>query len=240
MRARWREIARPSPVPPNWRVVVVSSWRKGFENRLERLGRNADPRVRDGDRDHPPLDAILRPDVDGHRPVCGELDRVRQQVEHDLPQPPGICHQRRLDAGQRQAQIDALGVRLHAPQRNYFGDRRRRQVGRGGVEPDGTRIHLGEIEDIVDQRPHRPPRRIDQPDAVAEDAVDRVVGQHHLRHAENAVEWSANLVAGRGEELRLGLKRLAELDIALGEPRIGEDDLGSVAAHRPDIQKTGR
>ena len=80
------QIARPSPSPPNLRVIVVSPCWNGSKMSGRISGLDADAGVGDLDDDAPIVVRVERPD--GDRPALGrELDGVLDQVPEDLLEP---------------------------------------------------------------------------------------------------------------------------------------------------------
>ena len=102
-----RLTARPRPVPPYLRVVEASTWLKAWNRRSIRSGgmpmpvsRTAEVDRDCGDRDRE-LPVLLGPcsTRDHHLTRFGELDRVAQQVDQDLPQPRDVADNGRRDVG---------------------------------------------------------------------------------------------------------------------------------------------
>jgi hypothetical protein len=94
-------------------------------------------------------------DLNHDFPTVGELDRVANQVDHDLPQPAHVAHHEvrhlRLHAAQ---QGEPLLVR---PQRQCFhriGETlAQREI--NGIELELPRLDLREVKDVVDDREER-------------------------------------------------------------------------------------
>ncbi len=153
MRATMRrEIARPSPVPPNLRVVPL-----GLLERLEhprlRFRRDTDTGVADRKADLVRRGAGRRRDRGAA--AFGELHRIAGEIEQHLAQPRRIADHA---AGQalvdRTRDLDALRLRARAEQLDDVLDQRAEREGpRLEVEP--ARLDLGEIENILDQREQR-------------------------------------------------------------------------------------
>ena len=106
----------------------------------------------------------------------------------------------------------------------------RLQVERHALDREITRLHLCDIENIVDQRAHCDPGPVHHTDPVAQWRAQRRVGEHDLRHAENPVERCADFMAGRGEELGLGGQRLAERGVGQSEIDVGGAHFVAAAA----------
>lgn len=100
-------MASPSPVPPNLRVVELSAWVNRREKCPLRLG--ADPHARVADLDAQRDTDVARgggPEADANAARLGKLNRVGEQVEHDLPQARRIAEQ-----GFRHARLGLDGER---------------------------------------------------------------------------------------------------------------------------------
>ena len=147
----------PSPVPPGARA------RRGRDlpERLER-GREVVLAHADAGVAHPQhhLAGVGDRGRDDHLPARDrELDRVREQIEHDLAHRARVRHHLRQPRRQRGADDDALAVGLRLHDRDaLLGQVVERDAGEGQVELAG--LDLGEIEQVVDQRDQvRRPRR---------------------------------------------------------------------------------
>src|SRR6185369_8081551 len=87
------------------------------------------------------------------------------------------------------------------------------QVDGADVDADGSRLDLGQVEDVVDQRQQVAARGVDglrELDLARRQVALRVVRQL-LRQDQQAVERRAQLVRHVGQELRLVLRREREL-----------------------------
>ena len=74
------------------------------------------------------------------------------------------------------------------------------------LEGQLARFDLGQVEDVVDQSPQGLRRGLDDIQGLAEIGGE-VGGEEQLRHADHAVQGSADLVAHVGQELALGAAR---------------------------------
>jgi hypothetical protein len=85
-------------------------------------------------------------------PSIGELDRVSNQVDHDLPQAAHVTHQRnryiRLHLAR---QLEPLLVRPQGKRLHRIGETLA-QVEIDGIELELARFDLREIKDVVDDR----------------------------------------------------------------------------------------
>ena len=142
-------------------------------------------------------------DAEHHLAPLGELDRVADQVDEDLPQrgrgrPPG-----------RPARRPRRGRPAPAPSCGRGGQRGHGVVERvAQVEVDGLQVELagldlGEVEDVVDHRQQVIGRELHHPEVLALLGGELGV-QRQLGHADDAVHGRADLVAHVGQELALG------------------------------------
>ena len=198
------EIARPSPVPPNRRVVEPSACSNGSKIACSFSAGMPMPvsAIREAEDD--PVNAgLLQRDSDDDLALLGELDGVADQVDQDLAQPAGVADQRVGDIGGDPAgQLQALGVRRSARvcSVSFHGFAQRERC---RVEAELAGLDLGEIEDVVDDRQQRIGRAFHQAEVLA--LPRRQVGvEGQLGHADDAVHRRADLVAHVGEELALG------------------------------------
>ena len=138
--------------------------------------------------------------------LVGELQRVGQQVEQDLPHPRRIADQRVVRAGGDVGfEQQSLGGRLRAERVERAGDQAgQRERGVFQLEPAG--LDLGEVEQVVDDAQQRLRRIAHGRHALALLLVQALVLEN-LHHAEHAVHRRADLVAHGGEEGRFGLGR---------------------------------
>ena len=101
-------MASPSPVPPYLRVVEASTWLKDWNSRSIRSGGMPMPVSRTAKCSDETIRDSWLPWRHAHvvtvtltttSPVLGELDRVAQQVDQDLPQPRDVADDGRRDVG---------------------------------------------------------------------------------------------------------------------------------------------
>jgi hypothetical protein len=223
------------PVRPGQLAVDLLEAR---EHQLQVLARNPDPGV-DHPQRHPPAGprpavgpGLARGARDRDPPArLGELHRVRQQVDEDLPHAVLVAEVRRpvvVVAGRRAAvavgQLDGA-VRGRRP---HQGDRRPRGRGRAGGAPgDGhpAGLDLREVEHVVHEPEQVPPAGGD-PVEVTPLGVRHRPGQPEVEQlgvAEHRVERGAQLVAHRRQERALrptGRLRLAPRRVGLGPRRL--------------------
>jgi hypothetical protein len=131
-----------------------------------------------------------------------ELDRVADQVVQHLLHAARVVHgglgQRRVHGGEED-QPALHGHRLE--QVGHVAHRLRHQR-RLGVERDAVHLDAREIEQVADHGDEVLGRVLHHLQRAVLHRRERLVG-HQLRHAEDAVQRCAQLVAHRGEEARL-------------------------------------
>ncbi len=166
----------------------------------------------------------------------GELRGVGEQIEHDLAQPAAVFDdpaQVQVDVG---ADLQSFGAGLFRPELGgALQDAR--QVDHGLFDRELPGLHLREVKDVVDQRPHGFAGAVDQLDLLLQAGIQGPVREQDLGHAENAVQGRANLVAGGRQEVGLGLKRLLQRAVRVGQLDVGRPHLVAAA---PDRQEAGR
>ena len=146
--------------------------------------------------------------------MLGELHRVGEQVEHDLPQPRDVADDRRRHvAFEHVGDVEVLldGARGDEVERRLDAFA---QVERLRLDVHAAGLDLREVEDVVDDREQRVAGVADGGDVVVLLGVELRVEQQ-AAHADHRVHRRADLVAHRREEraLRLvgGLGRGARL-----------------------------
>ena len=143
--------------------------------------------------------------LDGNIALRGELDGVVDEVDHDLSDANGIAEDPGGHGGvDRVGQIDMLSRRLHGEQVQRLLD------ADGEVQGLLLQVHLArldlrKIEDVVDDGQQRIAADADGVHAVALFAGEGSF-QQQARHPDDPVHRRADLVAHRGEELRLGAR----------------------------------
>ncbi len=192
-----------------------------------RVGRDADAGVAHPERHVVRSGARLRqhPDAAGWR----EFHRIAGEIEQHLPQPHRIADHFGSQARIREGgDLEAFCLRARRQQLDHLFDQR--------VEPEGFRLEvepagldLREIEHVADQRHQR------VAGAFHRARIGRLLGgqrrvEQEVRHAQNAVERRADLVADHGEEAALGAIGRIGLVARLGERAPGGGAVGDVAA----------
>ena len=150
--------------------------------------------------------------------ALGELERVADEVGHDLPHTAGIGEDRlrnRPLAVEAQPQAFVLGP--HREDLHHLPDDRVRRA-RDALHLHAPGLDLGQVEDVVDQ--------VEQ---VLAAGVDRVQVLHHLRlvlvvaptqhigEAQDRVHRCADLVAHVGQEIALGAVGLLGVFLGLAQ-----------------------
>ncbi len=131
-----------------------------------------------------------------------ELDGIPHQIDEHLAQPVRISDQHRRDVGRNatgQLQILLMrpqGERLHDVVQSVS------QIEVRGIEQEFAGLDLGEIQNVVDDREQRICRALDRQQAVA---LLRIRGsvERQLRHPQDSVHGSSDLVAHVGQEFAL-------------------------------------
>ena len=165
--------------------------------------RHADAAVRHAE----PQDGVtvcLRLGYDGHHhfAVFRELDGVPDEIRDDLAKAVGVAHQ-----GVRHVGTDVIGqfqsLQL-CPRRQQLERRGEAvaQVERDDIDGELAGLDLREVEDVVDDGQQRLGGRLDHVQIVAL-LGSEVRGERELRHANDAVQRRANLVAHVGQEFAL-------------------------------------
>ncbi len=184
---------------------------KTVEDVAAMFGRDADAGVAHGERDRQAaLAAPGQPGRQHHLARGREFDGVAGQVEQDLLQAQGVAHQPRgqgrVDAEQHfHVLVAHVGRQDHgqvAPQLV--------QTERVGIERQLARLHLGKVENVVEQAQQRAGRRLGLGGVVVLAPVQGRLLQQ-LQHAQHGVHGRADLVAHVGQEFRLGPARLQRL-----------------------------
>ncbi len=178
------------------------------------LGRDADAGVADGDRDLPAARRVTPAALDRmpaeaqlHLAGGGELERVREEVDDDLADAPGIAEDaRRQLVVHRVDQLDVVVGRRRGEQVERPLDRAP-EVHRLGVQLDLAGLDLGEVEDVVDDRQQRVARGLDRLRVLLLLGVQRRVEQQPA-HPDDRVHRRPDLVAHRRQERALGLVRV--------------------------------
>ena len=133
----------------------------------------------------------------------GELDRVADQVDHDLPDPERVAHDAvRQPAVDLAGQVEALGVAAVGRHHQRFTDAASEGEG-GQLEFHATRVDLGEVEDVVEDLEEVQGGRLNGGEVVPLGFI-QVRGHGEFGHPDDAIHRSPELVAHVGEEGPLG------------------------------------
>jgi hypothetical protein len=162
-------------------------------------------------------------------PLLRELHRIADEIEQDLAQALGIPDEppRQIRAEQG-GYLDALGL---GARRHQLGDVLDQCDGieRRICELELAGLHLGEIEDVVDQAEQRLTGGPERPDISRLLRIEPGVAEQ-VGHAENTVERSAELMADGRQEARLGRARLLRPAARLLQRLLGGDAPADLAA----------
>src|SRR5690606_31773374 len=171
-----------------------------LEDRVELVGRDPDAGVGDGDADALAVRVVA--DADRHAAALGELDRVAQQVGHDLADALAVAGQRRDRAVDLAAQLDAALAHLGLVDVDEPGDQLvDRTLGEAQLEL--AALDHRQIEDVLDQLVELPTTGEDQAHVLGL-RLGQLGLEQQLRVAEDRIERGAKLVADGGQELALG------------------------------------
>src|SRR5262249_54456464 len=148
--------------------------------------------------------------------LLGELARIAQKVEQDLPQP----HWVHLESAEvvfnfkRETVLILLGELASGA--DDLVDQRR-ELNRLRIEFELTGLDLRQVKHLVDQAEQVGAGCIHASERLGclLGAEARRIGDHHLSQPDDGVERGAQLVADAGYELRLVLARLLELAVLL-------------------------
>ena len=164
-----------------------------------------------------------------------ELHGVVEQVEQHLPQARRVAHDARRALFVEVAGEVELLVRRRAAPRGRAPPRRIAQVEGRRLELEPARLDLGEVEDVVDDAQQRVAAR---PRSLREVALLRrqLRVEQQPGHPDHGVHRRADLVAHRGQERALGLRR--RLGLAPRLPSSSSARLLTVTPRSPAYQPT--
>ena len=174
----------------------------------------ADARVRDfeADADAGTLDLeMVR--ADDHLPRIGEFHGVADEVDQHLAQPAGVTHHELGHVWTHvQDQLDAfVGRGFRKKLDRFFDDVARAEIDCLQLYAPG--LDTREIEDVVDDLEQCIAGSADRLDVLA--LLGRELSVHQQAgHPDDTAERSADLVAHRGEELRLEPRQLLQVLVA--------------------------
>ena len=177
---------------------------EGFENPLLPVQGDADPRVADGELNHHPVACVAHEFAPhGHLPLGSELEGVADEVDEHLAQAYGVAAHPRRDAGRQDGR--KIKPLLLCPQGKTVRDvaNELREVKGRFLQHHLSRLDLGQVEDVADQSGEIAGFAVDG----FQEPLDLFIGilpQAKLRHPDDPVQGSADLVAHLGQELALG------------------------------------
>ena len=196
-----RQAQAGTPVAPLDRLVGLT---ERLEQALQRLCLDADAGVAHRDANHV-VQTMLLDQLGAQLDLAmfGELDRIAEQVVHDLAQPQPVQHQCRRDA-----RVD-VAAQLHAFLTRHTGEVVLRTVKqfderRGfGLQFQLVGLDLGEIEHVVDQPQQRLARLAHRVHGLDLLGVERAQAQQ-FEQADHCIHRRADLVAHDRQESALG------------------------------------
>ena len=204
------------------------------KDRLEVLGRDADPGILDGDMK---LERLLP--LDPHHAgkdmaTGGELHRIAQKVGQDLPHPAPVAdkarRQEHVVIGQKR---DALVLRGMLQDQHHLMQAAFK-VERLGVKLQLLRLDLRIVEKVVDDGQKRLARGADRLGAKP-----LILGQlglaEKLGHADDAVHGGPDLMAHIGEEGGFRPARRLGPFAGLAQLPLARDSLGDVARQADEV-----
>ena len=151
---------RPSPVPPNRRVVDGVGLRERPKQPGPLLGVEPDAGVAHGER-HARASAAERhgPGVHPDAAALGELERVAEQIEQDLAHARRIADQHVVGTGiDLGIEREPLGGGLRLERAHDAVDQAGQRE-RGGLQLEAPGLDLREVEHVVDDAQQRLRRR---------------------------------------------------------------------------------
>jgi hypothetical protein len=146
----------------------------------------------------------------------GELDRVGDQVDQDLPEMDDVAAESEGQVG-IDPQPDRQPLRIRLRNEDGAGGRQlQMEIEFGLLARDLPGLYLGEVEQVVDQPEQRAARCGDRPHHVL---LLRLQGHgpEQIGHADDPVERRSDLVAHVGQEAALGAACLLGLALGLGQ-----------------------
>ena len=189
---------QPEPgaaVAPGVRAIGLF---EGVKHRSQLGGGDADSGV-----SHLPADPSAKgARAENNRPARGELHRVAQQVQQDLPQSQRVANNRRRDIRRQVTQQLQFFLRRAQGHGAKCAGRDLRDPARDLVETQLPGFNFREIENVVDD-PEQRFRRPLSSRQVLPLLHRKVRFQRQLRHAQHAIHRRANLVTHVGQEFAL-------------------------------------
>ena len=164
------------------------------------FGIDARPAVADG---QPHALGRQRHGLQGHVAGLGELDRIAQQVEQDLPQPQRIAAHPARHAGGDAVMERQPALARHRPHQRGDIVQQRMQVELDLLQLQLAGFDLGQVQRIVDQAQQMRAGALDGVGITLLPLVQRR-GLQQFGHAQHAGHGRADLMAQRGQETGLG------------------------------------
>ena len=181
---------RPSPA---LRPRLAAATLERLEDPLLLGLRDADPGVAVTSASSPAISAVTSTD-----PPSGKADRVREQVEHDLLELELVGHTTATSGAS-----SAIAIRWRAARSRTIASPCSSRSGSERAASIRPRLHLREVEDLVDQLEQVPPGVADVADVLLLAVVE--LAEHpleqHVGEADHGVQRRAQLVRHAGQEL---------------------------------------
>ena len=197
-----REMARPSPVPPYFRVVDASAWVNAWNSRACCRAVIPTPVSRTANRTRCPSPSAVAEAVTTTSPSSVNLtafeSRLTRTCRTRVTSPSTVSG---TESSTKYARSTPLLARAGGEQVDGVLDGAP-DVERGGLEVDLAGLDLGEVQDVVDERQERVARGPDRLDEVPLLLAQRRV-EEQARHPDDPVHRRPDLVAHRGQKLRL-------------------------------------
>ena len=163
----------------------------------------------------------------------GELDGVAGEVDQHLAEAVAVADDPARHAGGHEGgDLDALALRFRGQELDDALDEGV-QIERRGDDVDAPGLDLGEVEDLVDERQEGLAGGLDGVRVGGLLGAERGV-EDEVRHAEDAVQRRAELVADRRQEARFRLAGRFRLAARLLEGPLRHDPVGDLAAEAQD------
>ena len=149
-------------------------------------------------------------------PAGGELHGVGEEIGEDLLDFCLILLDRLEARADLEGDVDRL-LLGHRPGHVALRRDDRLDIERHWADLRLPGLDLGQVKDVVDHVEEHPPRGADVLHVAALLVVERLDRPEHVREADDAVEWCAQLVAHRRQEVALHPIHLVEVEIGAGE-----------------------
>src|SRR5216684_493498 len=197
-----REPQTRSPVFAGSRLVPLG---ESLKEAILRRFHHPDSGVLDGKQDRRRIDVCgLGYCAEDNGPLFGELDRITDQVEKNLTDPPGISLHRLRNLGiYKRHHRQALGLRPRSEEIRLPLDQRK-EIEVDDLQIQAACLYFRKVEYVVDDCQESIPRVQSRLAVLALLWIEGSVNQQ-IRHSNDAIERRAKLVAHVGDEIALRL-----------------------------------